>query len=425
MTFDGGGLQFLNDFTVSPNRQITLEFGGGRIDVNGLSPTISQGMSGPAGLTVTDSAGGGALIVTGASTYAGGTTVSSGSTLQIGNGGASGSIVGDVADYGALVFDRSDAVTFRGAIGGAGSVTQNGAGTLTLTGANSYSGGTLFNAGFITASAASALGAPTGALAFNGGGLQFFGGFAVSPDRQVTLEFGGGTFDVNGFRPTVSQGMFGPGGLTVTDSAGGGALILTGASTYTGGTTVSSGSTLQIGNGGASGSIVGDVADNGALVFDRSDAVTFGGAISGSGSVAQNGTSTLTLSGANSYSGGTLFNVAFRGRGPWALVLAVAWRQGDGSKHQLGPCRITGGSLGPRCSPPPRLLRLRRLARRAWPAPLASLPSRPSPGRLRARSSVMAGRSQSRAPGRSRAVLTALTPLLRRLLAHSSSSDGS
>ena len=75
---------------------------------------------------------------------------------------------------------------------------------------------------------------------------------------------------------------------------GNGTLILTGNNTYTGGTTITAG-TLQIGNGGTSGSIAGDVSDNGALAFDRSDSVTFGGVISGTGALVQKGSGTLTL----------------------------------------------------------------------------------------------------------------------------------
>ena len=78
------------------------------------------------------------------------------------------------------------------------------------------------------------------------------------------------------------------GNTSITSStlvtSGTGALILTAANTYIGGTTISSG-TLQLGNGGTSGSIVGNVLDNSVLAFKRSDAVTFSGTITGSGSV--------------------------------------------------------------------------------------------------------------------------------------------
>ena len=66
---------------------------------------------------------------------------------------------------------------------------------------------------------------------------------------------------------------------------------LHGANTYTGGTTISSG-TLQLGNGGTSGSIIGDVTNNGIFAVNRSDAFSFGGVISGSGAFQQNGTGT-------------------------------------------------------------------------------------------------------------------------------------
>ena len=81
-----------------------------------------------------------------------------------------------------------------------------------------------------------------------------------------------------------------------------GKWILSGANTYTGGTTISNG-IFQIGAGGTTGSVQGAIANNGSLIFNRSDATTVTNAISGSGSVTKNAANTLTLSGANTFSG--------------------------------------------------------------------------------------------------------------------------
>ena len=105
---------------------------------------------------------------------------------------------------------------------------------------------------------------------------------------------GGGTFLADaGTASTLSGAITGVGAWT---KAGPGTLTLTGANTYSGGTTVSAG-TLQLGAGGTTGSITGNVANNGILAFNRSDVVTFGGVISGTGSVQQNGTGTTVLIG--------------------------------------------------------------------------------------------------------------------------------
>jgi autotransporter-associated beta strand protein len=76
------------------------------------------------------------------------------------------------------------------------------------------------------------------------------------------------------------------------------------AVSHTGGTTVSAG-TLRVGAAGATGSLAGNVVNNATLIFDRSNALTFSGVISGTGAVSQLGSGVLTLSGANTYSGTT------------------------------------------------------------------------------------------------------------------------
>ena len=204
--------------------------------VSGISATISSVIAGTAGLT---KAGLGTLILTGANTYTGGTTISAG-TLQIGNG-ATGSVVGDIVDNAALVFNRTGTLTYAGVISGTGSVTKSGTATLTLTGNSTYTGGTTINAGTFVVSTDANLGAASGGLSFGGGTLQSTASF--TSNRNVTL-IGAGTFNTNAATTlTLGGAITGSGSLT---KSGTGTLTLTGTSTYTGTTTISAG-TLQAG----------------------------------------------------------------------------------------------------------------------------------------------------------------------------------
>ncbi|WP_197457684.1 autotransporter-associated beta strand repeat-containing protein, partial [Snodgrassella sp. CFCC 13594] len=82
--------------------------------------------------------------------FGGNTAIDSGSTLQLGNGGTSGNLNGDIANNGVLAFNRSDdGLIIDDVISGSGQVLQNGGGTTTLTGNNTYSGGTKLNKGII------------------------------------------------------------------------------------------------------------------------------------------------------------------------------------------------------------------------------------------------------------------------------------
>lgn len=116
--------------------------------------------------------------------------------------------------------------------------------------------------------------------------------FANYGNQQVTLGTGGGFIDTNGHDIGIAPVLTGAGGLI---KQGLGTLTLTGANDYGGGTTIADG-ILQLGDGGTSGSILGNVANSGALAFNRSDAVSFGGAVSGTGGVWQVGTGQTTLS---------------------------------------------------------------------------------------------------------------------------------
>ena len=98
---------------------------------------------------------------------------------------------------------------------------------------------------------------------------------------------------------TGAGGIIGTAGLT---KVGLGKLTILNSNIYSGGTYITNG-TLQLGNGGTGGSISGPVNNDGALAFNRSDAITFANGITGVGSIEQRGTGITTVGGANSYTG--------------------------------------------------------------------------------------------------------------------------
>lgn len=141
----------------------------------------------------------------------------------------------------------------------------------------------------------------SGGMQFASSGYVVQGGPITLAAGSNTLRVGDGTAPGAGYVATIVSELAGSGGIDKTDL---GTLVLTGANSYTGGTTTSAG-TLQLGNAGTTGSIVGNVTNNGTLAFNRSDDATFGGVISGTGAVAKLGANTLTLTGANTYTGAT------------------------------------------------------------------------------------------------------------------------
>ncbi|MGY0798534.1 autotransporter-associated beta strand repeat-containing protein [Lysobacter sp. A286] len=294
LTFDGGTLNTTADIT--SGRDAVLVGAGTILTDAGTTFELGGTISGAGGLAKT---GLGTLVLTGTNTYAGGTAIAAGGQLQIGNGGATGSITGDVANDGTLAFNRSDDLAFDGTISGDGAVVKQGGGVLTLTAINGYLGGTTIADGTLRISSDANLGAVTGGLTFDGGTLNTTadissGRGAVLADAGTILTDADTSFEVGG---TIS----GAGDLT---KAGIGALVLTADNDYAGGTTIAGG-TLQLGTGGTSGWILGDVANNGTLVFNRSDDVTFAGLVSGTGTVVKQGGNILTLTADNDYSGGT------------------------------------------------------------------------------------------------------------------------
>ena len=295
------------------------------------SNTITQGtnfasvISGSGGVS---QRGAGTLIMTGTNTYTGSTTISSG-TLQIGNGGTTGSLStsSTITNNGTLAFSRSNTITqgtnFASVIAGSGGVTKLSAGTLILNGVNTYTGATTVSAGTLRAGAAA--------------GGQAFGSLSAVTMGNVA----GAVLDLNGFSQTIGSlagggatggnVLLGAGAATLThggDNAstvyggvisgtgnitklGTGTFAVTATNTYSGTTTISAG-TFQLGNGGTTGQLTApsNVVNNATYAVNRSNALTQGATsvISGTGNFLKLGAGTFTMSGSNSYTGGTVIN---------------------------------------------------------------------------------------------------------------------
>ncbi|PVJ98406.1 fibronectin-binding autotransporter adhesin ShdA [Salmonella enterica subsp. enterica serovar Newport] len=202
------------------------------------------------------------LIVTGDNNYSGGTTISGG-TLTADHADSLGS--GDIDNSGVLKVGEGE---LENILSGSGSLVKTGTGELTLSGDNSYSGGTTITGGTLTADHADSLG-------------------SGDIDNSGVLQVGEGE---------LKNTLFGSGSLV---KIGTGELTLNGDNDYSGGTTITGG-TLIAASVNALGS--GDIDNSGVLQVGEGELKN---TLFGSGSLVKTGTGELTLSGDNTYSGGT------------------------------------------------------------------------------------------------------------------------
>ena len=308
------------------------------LTISGVIGQSSAG-SGAAGITKT---GAGTLLLSGANTYAGPTTVNAG-TLQAGsatafgsnsavtlantagavlalnnNSVSIGSLTGGGTTGGNVTLgsgtlttggDNTSPAAYAGVISGTGGLTKTGTGTQTLSGANTYTGATTVNAGTLQAGSATAFGSNSAVTLANTAGAvlalnnnsvsigSLTGGGATG--GNVTL--GSGTLTTGGDNtsPAAYAGVIsGTGGLTKT---GTGTQTLTGTNTYAGTTTVSAG-TLTVGSTAAAGGTLGSGA---VAVNSGGTLTTTGNGTLGTGtSVAVNGTGLLTLGNSVSFNSG-------------------------------------------------------------------------------------------------------------------------
>jgi len=172
-------------------------------------------------------------VLTGANTYSGATTIAAG-TLRVGAGSTAGSILGDVAlsaSNATLAFNRSDDVTFAGAITGSGQVRQVGLGRVVLGNAGSnYSGGTFVDSGTLAVTAANALGTGNVSVA-NGARLQLSASPALAGANAISLASGAQLVTIGSVSAPLGAGSSLSGWSST--SAGGSAASLLQATTAT------------------------------------------------------------------------------------------------------------------------------------------------------------------------------------------------
>ena len=274
---NGAGTAFVTDSAGSHTIQapLTLTANGATFTVTGAGDTLTaSGVIGGSGAGLAKG-GVGTLALTGTNTYTGGTVINTGK-VQINSADSLGDVTGtatlnnatleatatittarniNLGHTGSTIqVDTGSAYTVNGIVGdGAnpGTLNKTGAGTLALTGINTYTGGVNVTGGTLSVGANDGLGlAATGAgISLNGGTLAttanfgLFNGGAGTNDRTITLGVGGGTLaPVGGATLTVTGAVTGAGRLTKADA---GQVTIqnaaAGQNTFGGGTLISAG----------------------------------------------------------------------------------------------------------------------------------------------------------------------------------------
>ena len=303
------GLFTINDTTNGAS--IRSLGGSGLVNLGSRTLTLTAAadtFGGVIGGTGMVTVSGGTQTLSGLNSYIGQTNISSGATLALSGSGsissssrvvASGAfdIAGTSAgasirtltgagtvNLGARTLTLTHAAdTFSGVIGGTGVFALTG-GTQTLTGVNTFSGGTRVTNATLIVNQDRALGALGGPVSLNNGILRTLGSFNSA--RGIILT-NAGAVDTNSFSLGLSGVISGTGGL-VAD--GGGTLTLSGLNTYQGGTRIINNTTLVIGSDANLGAAGGALfVENGRLVasnnltLNRTVALYERGSINGNG----------------------------------------------------------------------------------------------------------------------------------------------
>ncbi|PWU14959.1 MAG: hypothetical protein C5B50_16295 [Verrucomicrobia bacterium] len=347
---NGAGLTFSGDWGMGAN---LLALGTGA--TAGNQTIISGVVSGTAGLVVYNS---GTLVLNGVNTYSGNTTIASPAIVTIGGAGqlGSGAYGNSIINNGTFNYNSTASQTISGVISGSGPVKTLNGGTLVLTAPNTYTGGTTVGSGStLCVTADSALGTAAGALALNGGCLKNNNSSpTITTSRTLTLGASGGYLDA-GWAPshplTINALITGSGALLI-DLDGSPVVLANAANNYTGNTVIGTngpgyyapgslawlklGASGVIPNGSGKGNVIINQAYSGLL-----DLAGFNQTINGliGDGVVTNSTGSATISVGNNNQTST-FNGLFRsGAGTLALT-----KVGSGSLTLGGANTYTGNT---------------------------------------------------------------------------------
>jgi outer membrane autotransporter protein len=319
--WDGGG---------APNDNVVAG-GSGTWNATNINWTNASGSANQpfSGNTAVFQGAAGTVTVEGAQNVTGLQFITSGYRLV---GGTGGQIVLNAAETGVRV-DSGATAELAVPLTGAGRMLKRDAGTLILTGANTYTGGTSIREGVLQVSADTALGAATGGLALDGGTLRVGGSFSSS--RAVAVGAAGGTIDLGANNLTLSGTLAGSGALV---RIGSGTLTLAGNGTSFTGSTRVSGGILDL-----TGTLGGTLAiDSGARLTGTG---TFGSAAV-SGTLAPGGSAvgTLNATGNVAFAANSVFQVDINSNGSFDRLIAAGTATLSGGTVSA---LFTGFSSGP------------------------------------------------------------------------------
>ena len=299
-----------------------------------LTSTVGAGstlhLSGAVAGTSLTTAGVGKILFSNTAIFSGGVTIGAG-TLQIGNGGTTGGLTGNIVNNGSLVFNKSLLYDYLGDISGTGTVTQSGTTTVRLPGNNTFTGPLYINSAVVAIGNGGSTGSITANIVDN---TTLIFNRNTDYTYNGTITGTGSLYKVNGNTLTLTGTNTYPG----TTHIEGGILVFSQSSNIGTGTIRIAGGTLRWATGNTT-----DVSsrtvwfDGGGGSLDTNgNNVTLASAIgnNGSGKLTKTGNGTLTLLGANTYTGGTTVSQG---------VLQIG--NGGTSGSLSGPVTLSGSSV--------------------------------------------------------------------------------